>query len=229
MRKILDAPQSSCIESLYLELGVIPIRILLKARRINFYHYLVNLKESEMLSQFFEAQKKYPSADDWTLQVAKDLKEFGIPENYKYIRSKSKDSFKELVKIRMKEYTLKYLLDVKQEHSKMDNLSYSELKLQPYLKNETIPVQEAKNLFKFRVKVANFRENYKEMYKHTNTVCPFCKIHPDTQAHALQCHEMKAKMKMEGNYQDIFKGNIPAEISRTILKISQLRKELLDE
>ena len=58
-----------------LELGVIPIRILLKARRINYYHYLLKLKENDMLFQLFEVQKKYPSADDWTLQVAEDLNE----------------------------------------------------------------------------------------------------------------------------------------------------------
>ena len=50
IRKILDAPISSCIESLYLELDIIPIHILLKARRINYFHYLVNLKESLQVS-----------------------------------------------------------------------------------------------------------------------------------------------------------------------------------
>ena len=45
IRKIRDAPQSSCIESLYLELGIVPIHILVKARRINYYHYLVKQQE----------------------------------------------------------------------------------------------------------------------------------------------------------------------------------------
>ena len=39
LRKILDAPMSTCIESLYLELGLVPISIILKSRRI---HYLAN-------------------------------------------------------------------------------------------------------------------------------------------------------------------------------------------
>ena len=36
----------------------------------------------------------------------------------------------------------------------MNNLVYTELKLQGYLKSE-IPVNEAKNLHQFRVKIAN--------------------------------------------------------------------------
>ena len=43
-----------------------------------------------MLHKFFETQQKYPNKEDWTLQVAKDLKEFDIPESWEYIRSKSK-------------------------------------------------------------------------------------------------------------------------------------------
>ena len=54
LRNILEAPVSSCVESLYLELGVIPIHILLKARRIVYFHYLVNLDTKEMLYKFFK-------------------------------------------------------------------------------------------------------------------------------------------------------------------------------
>ena len=69
IRKILDAPMSTCIESLYLELGLVPISIILKSRRINYLHYLANLNPEEMLYNFFETQFKYPNKYDWTLQV----------------------------------------------------------------------------------------------------------------------------------------------------------------
>ena len=39
LRRVLGAPDSSCIESLYLELGVIPIRVMIKARRLTYLHY----------------------------------------------------------------------------------------------------------------------------------------------------------------------------------------------
>jgi hypothetical protein len=50
LRRILAAPESTCIESLYLELGLIPIHVLLKARRVIYLHYLATQNEDEMLS-----------------------------------------------------------------------------------------------------------------------------------------------------------------------------------
>ena len=222
LRKILNAPTSSCIESLYLELGIIPIRILIKARRINFNHYLVNLKKEEMLYKFFETQQKYPNKEDWTLQVAKDLKEFDIPESLEFIRGKSKTSFKKLVKKKMKEHALSYLLGLKLEHSKLDNLVYNKLKLQNYLKAKNIPVYEAKNLFKFRVRSAQFKENFGDRFEDKR--CPLCLSHLDTQALSIQCDKVKEKIEIDGNYMDIFRENIPSNISKTLLRISKLRE-----
>ena len=157
------------------------------------------------------------------------MKDFVIPENFEFIRSKSKNSFKRLVKIKTKGYALKYLLTKEQKHTKLDNLMYTDLKLQPYLKSEQIPVQEATNLFRYRVTVAKFRENFKEMYKNKTKVCPFCTINLDTQSNSLQCDQMIRKVGMEGKYEVIFKQKIPADISRTLFNISQLRKDLVEE
>ena len=55
LRRILGAPDSACVESLFLELGLIPLPIILKARRINYLHYLANLEQSEMLYKSFIA------------------------------------------------------------------------------------------------------------------------------------------------------------------------------
>ena len=46
LRKVLAVPSSVSIESLYLELGIIPLNIILKSRRINYLHYLANQKEN---------------------------------------------------------------------------------------------------------------------------------------------------------------------------------------
>ena len=51
-----------------------------------------------MLYKFFETQQKYPIKGDWTLQVAEDLQDFDISGNFDFIKSKSKTSFKKLVK-----------------------------------------------------------------------------------------------------------------------------------
>ena len=225
IRSILNAPISSCVESLYLELGLIPISIIIKSRRISYYHYLVNLDENEMLFKFFETQYKYPVKDDWTLQVVEDLKDFGIPESFKFMRSKSEMSFKRMLKIKTKEFALNHLLNLKSGHSKMDNLCYIDLKMQNYLKSSEIPVNEAQNLFKYRVRVAHFKENFGDKYE--NKACPLCSVNLDTQVHSVQCEKVKEKVTIDGKYNDIFKEKIPRNISKTLFKISKLREDLL--
>ena len=119
IRSILNAPVSFCIESFYLELGLTLIRIILKSIRIAYYHYLVNLNKNEMLHKFFEAQYKYPG------KVVEDLEDFGIPQDFTNMKSKSKFAFTRLLIIKTKEYTLDQLLAMKSKHSTMDNLMYT--------------------------------------------------------------------------------------------------------
>ena len=120
------------------------------------------------------------------------------------------------MKIKSKEYALNYLLGLKMKHSKMDNLVYNKLKLQSYLKSPNIPVHEAKNLFRFRVRTASFKENFGEKYMYK--ACPLCTVHMDTQTHAVQCVQVKQMISIEGNYSNIFKEKIPCDVSRTLYK-----------
>ena len=64
MRRILQAPDSAPIESLYLELGTIPIHIVLKSRRVTYLHYLATQNPDEMLHKTVIAQWKYPVKGD---------------------------------------------------------------------------------------------------------------------------------------------------------------------
>jgi hypothetical protein len=129
LRRILGAPDSTYLESLYLELGVIPFNVILKARRVMYLHYLATQKENEMTHKVFIAQWKHPVKDDWTEEVKVNLKELDIRLSLDEIKAKSVNSFKRLVKIKAKEFTLNYLLEMKEKHSKKEIFSYTELKL----------------------------------------------------------------------------------------------------
>ena len=49
LRKLLAVSDAVPSESLYLELGLIPISVILKSRRVLFLHYLIKLNKDEML------------------------------------------------------------------------------------------------------------------------------------------------------------------------------------
>ena len=115
-----------------------------------------------MLHTFFAAHWAYPCKNDWKTQVREDLEEFGMSEDLKFLKEISVYQFKRIVKAKMKENTLNHILSLKERHSKMDDVCYTELKLQKYLKSDRIPVNEAKNLYRYRMKVANFKANVGE-------------------------------------------------------------------
>ena len=56
LRKILNAHSKTPIEALYLEMGCLPLRYIIMARRVNYLYYLCKLNEDELLYNFFKAQ-----------------------------------------------------------------------------------------------------------------------------------------------------------------------------
>ena len=112
---------------MYLELGIMRISTIIKARRINFLHYLATRSQTDMLYKVFHLQWNNPCKDDWTEQVKQDLKDFKLEANLENIKAKSSSAFKRSIKIKAMEYELASLMKVKKRHSKMDNLNYSKL------------------------------------------------------------------------------------------------------
>ena len=92
-----------------------------------------------------------PTPGDWSEQVKMDCEDFNIPFNFDFMRSKSKESFKSYVKVKAEEYSLEKLSRKQQKHSKMNNLQYTEIKMQEYLKTPGIKTEEVLNIFKWRV------------------------------------------------------------------------------
>ena len=97
---------------------------------------------------------------------------------------KYESSFKNLVRKKTMEYEYNQLMNIKQTHSKLNNLCYTKLELQNYLKLEVLNASEAQMLFKYRVRMASYGENFRE--KENGILCPLCYTHLDSQK---MCYE----------------------------------------
>ena len=124
------------LELLYLETGCIPVRFILKSRRLNFLHYILNDKEDSLLSNVFRAQCDIPVKSDWITTVKEDLKELNINLSFHQIRVQTKDEFKATVKQIVRERALEYLQNLQKDHSKSKPLHYAKLTLHEYLKSQ---------------------------------------------------------------------------------------------
>ena len=60
LRRVFQVPTSTPIAFLYLETGCIPIRYVMKMKRIMFLHHILTRKEDALITQVFWAQVNKP-------------------------------------------------------------------------------------------------------------------------------------------------------------------------
>ena len=222
LRMFYKVPSSTPVAGLYLESGSLRIGTLVKARRINYLHYLLKQPKSDMLAKFFYAQWSHSSKLDWTEQLKVDLFDFDLPRDLETLEKQSVNSFKNLIKKKAKEYEYRCLMRMKTEKSKvkMKNLEYEKLQLQPYL-NE-LDSNLASCVLRFRLRMAPFSENFKG--QGPLKLCPLCGFHLDTQAMSFQCSEIRKKVKISIKYETIFKPEVPLETAKILQEILKIRE-----
>ena len=179
-----------------------------------------------MLKQFFLAQWNYPAPrGEWTEQTRLDLDEFEITDDLKWIKSKSKFAFKKLAKAKAKELTL----ELNKRQGKMKNLYYADLEKQEYLTDKKITPQQAKAVFKYKTRMANFSDNFRG--GQPTKQCPLCKEENslDNQQHSLVCKVTKQNVQIDVRYEEIFFSQIGAETAKTLENILKFRDEYLNQ
>ena len=223
IRRILSTPNSTPVSALYLETGCISIGTIIKARRLNYLQYLVKLPQEEMLSRFFYCQWLESNQTDWTKQVKVDLVDFNLPEDLEQIRKRSIFSWKNIVKKKAKEFELRNMNTIKEtkNKSKMKELHYEKLEVQEYFK--TLEVSQAKTLFRFRTRMAQFDGNFKG-YGSVD-LCPLCGDHSDLQQLCFVCPVVKEKVGISEEYGNIFGSKISINLATTIDRIMKIRKK----
>ena len=79
---------------LYLELGCIPIRFLVKHRQLMFLHYLLQQNGDTLLFKVMNSQIEESIKGDWIEQIYNDIEEVGIIWSLEEIQTLSEENFK---------------------------------------------------------------------------------------------------------------------------------------
>ena len=209
-------------EANYLELGLIPIKFIIKARRINYLHDILRSDENGMLYKFFQAQSECPSKEDWSEQVKMDLKDLQIKEDIPILKTMTKIGVKTIVKKQLRQSVLDALNVEKYRHSKMDNLVYIEFKMQEYFLSEELTTTQKRIIFLFRTRMANFKENFRGFSP--PLPCKICGMEIDSQSHAVICFQTLRFTTTKGNYDEVFLTNISRVIAIMLEQIMEIRK-----
>ena len=179
MRKIFNLPRSAPRISLYAECGKIPVRYIIKTRRLLYYWHILNLEEKEILHKFYLGQKFKPSRNDWVLTIQKDMDEIGLLMTEKEVKEMSQEKFKAIVQSKINVSVTKYLLS--KRGSKTAQLKFD---IQPskYLFSKELNVEEIQTLFKLRTRTIDVKENQESSFKN-NMWCRTCCIVKESQQH----------------------------------------------
>ena len=183
LRKLLKTPISTPKPSLYLDTGCVPLRYVLKGKRIMFLHHILTREETALISRVFWAQVQDTAKGDWCQVVREDLDMIGLDTlSFNDIAKTSKEALKALVQNRIKVTAFKELLEEKNGLSKISGLSYTDLELQPYLVDHNLPTRLKQQLFRWRTRMIKVGYNYG-----SKVACPICSSSEDTQTHLLEC------------------------------------------
>ena len=94
------------------------------------------------------------------------------------------------------------------------------MEIQSYFLLPEIKVDQARNIFRFRTRMAPLGENFRG-YK-DSVICPLCKDDLDSQHHSFQCQVMNERV-------DIYSDTIIQETAETVTKMLEIRKDILEK
>jgi hypothetical protein len=222
LRQLMQAPKGTPKEMLFLELGCIPFREIIRERRLGFLHYILNLDPKSMMYRFFKSQMEKRTKRDWATTVLGDLKHLKLEHlSMEDIRKMKKGVFMRIIKQGIKSNVFKKLQERKYSHSKVDKVEHNELKIQKYLQpnKEMMNKEVSQLIFKLRCRVTETKVNLKGKYD--NLECGACHNEEETQEHILVCAEINKNRKLEDiKYAKLFNGTVNEKV-----KIAQRFKE----
>ena len=108
----------------------------------------------------------------------------------------------------------------------MANVRYETLKMQSYFTSSETKIEDKRTIFKYRVRMEKFGENYRG--KETSIPCPLCHTHIDKQEMSFMCPIIRKDINIKGKFSDIYEEDIEKDTIQTILKISKYRKQKLE-
>ena len=199
-------------------MGCLPIRFIIKSRRIMFLHYILNQKENSLIFKFFKAQLENPVKGDWSEQVKSDISEIDLKLTMEEISMLSRESFRTKLKKAINAAAFKWLMEEKVNKSKLKDLNYEKLEMQNYLGINNLETSEKKFLFLMRTRMLDIKSNFRN--GHSDFYCHLCGGNLD-QKHILECKKLLENntdiLRGKAEYSDIFHKDITKQTS--ILRI----------
>ena len=171
-RKIFELPKSAPRIGMYAECGKIPIRYIIKTRRLLYYWHLIHL-------------------EDWVMTLKIDMEEIGLQISKEEVKNISLEKFKNMVQCKVKICVKKSF--IKKQGSKTEHLKFEISTPSKYLFSKVLNKDEIQTLLKLRTRTIDVKMNQESSYKN-NMWCRVCLLFVESQQHIIQCPEVRKKL-----------------------------------
>ena len=182
-RRMLEVPISVPKEGIYIEMGKMPVKYVIRIRRLMYWWHLVNLNSKEVLQKVYSAQKLNSSKGDWVVQLETDKKELKLNITDEELKNYKQEEFKMLIKRKVEILAGKHLEELRKSHSKTEKLVFNGFTPAAYLLSKNLTVHEVKTLFKLRTRMINVKANFSS--NQDNLWCKACLLFKETQEHLI--------------------------------------------
>ena len=223
LRGLLGAHAKVPIEALFLETGTIPLKSVLKSRRLCYLKTILGRDSEEIVKEVYNAQKDNPYPGDFYNLVKKDASDAktDITDENRIISMKD-DKYKLEVKVKVRQAAFENLKQVKSGHSKMDNVEYDKLELAKYLQSPLFDRKSVEMLLALRTRtVRTIKNDFRGMF--VNVDCPLGCDHKDTLPNILTCPVLQSHIQSNDvannkvKYEDVFSPDIVKQKKATQL------------
>ena len=160
LRKLLNTTKGCPITSLYLEMGQTPARFEIMKMRLLYLKYILEQPETSNILKMLNLQLRKLSSGDWAFTCIKNLEDLGIKITFEEIRKLTKKKYAEMIKQRISQVALEYLLD--KRGKKGCEIKYSCLEMSEYLLpfNDMLTNEEKCELFGIKNRMVNIPFNF---------------------------------------------------------------------
>ena len=236
LRSLVKAHSKTPLEFLYLETGAAPIRFLISSRRMIYLQTIVKRSDNEVTKKIYQAQKDDPVKGDYIELVKADFELIEESLDESVIMRCGVESYKSFIKAKVRKAALKHLNKMKEKHSKIKAINYSELKPQEYLISPIFNDENVSLLFSLRSRYVECKANFKSRYRDDDLKCPFCTEDYADQKHMLGCKVLSKHItsddltESKAVYEDIFNEVRKQKTVTLIFKgLIDIRKKLVND
>ena len=207
--------------------------------------YLQNIlkrDEGELVRRVYNAQKKKPTVGDYSTLVQEDFNHINVPLDETVIIAMTDIQYKKYIKKYIHKAALIYLKQIQAPHSKVNNIEYKNLLIQPYMISHEFNNPEVTMLTALRSHtVRNIKMNFSSWYTNDLSCSLKCQQiqqnqNEDSQQHLFICKTLLSQLNQEQykliegiSYNDLYSNTVRQKLAVTgFTWLLDIRERLLE-